>query len=371
MIPEVLWQEPKKMERGGTVYLLCGEQRLANRAQCRWANCDYGTCRRRKKLPFEGNSETMKAVIYDKKGTPDKLILHEVPTPEPNENEVLIQVHSVSANAADYRSMKMGTVPKHKIFGSGIAGRVAKIGKAVTLVKPGDAVLADLADSGFGGFAEYVVVAEKLLVLKPATVSFEEAATLPVAATTALAALRNKVNIRKGQKVLILGSSGGVGTFAVQLAHHFGAEVTAVCSSGNLEQSRSLGADHVIDYTQEDITKTESRYDFIIAINGNYPLLACKRLLSSNGIYVMVGGSFAQIFKAILGGWLLSFGSKKIRFLAAKSNQPDLAFVTKLLAEGKIKAVMESTYPFEKTADAIGYLSKGHAKGKVVINVSP
>ncbi len=311
----------------------------------------------------------MKAVLYDKKATPGKLILQEAPTPEPNEKEVLVQIHSVSINAADYRSMKMGTVPKHKIFGSAIAGKVAKVGKAVTQVKPGDSVLADLADNGFGGLAAYVVVPEKLLVLKPAAVSFEEAATLPVAATTALAALQHKGTLPKGQKVLILGSGGGVGTFAVQLAHHFGAEVTAVCSTQNLEQSRSLGANHLIDYTQEDITKTALRYDLIIAINGNFPLLACKRLLCPNGIYVMVGGSFSQIFKAILGGWLLSFGSKKIRFLAAKSHQQDLAFVTKLLAEGKIRAIIERTYPFDKTAEAIGYLSKGHARGKVVIQV--
>ncbi len=311
----------------------------------------------------------MKAIIYDKKGLPDRLIYQDVDKPIPNDNELLIRVHVVSANAADYRSMKMGMIPKKKIFGSGIAGKVESVGKNIQQFEPGDHVVGDLTDFGFGGFAEYAIAPEKALIHKPENLSSEAAATLPVAATTALKALRDKGAIQKGQKVLIVGSGGGVGTFAVQLARHFGAEVTAVCSTGNIEQSTSLGADFVIDYTKEDFTKKNKYYDLIIAINGNYPLLACRRILKKEGTYVMVGGTLSQISKTLLFGWLLSFGSKKIRSLSAKSDPQDLEFVAKLVAEGKIQPVIEKQYSLAETADAMRYLTEGHAKGKIVINV--
>ena len=311
----------------------------------------------------------MKAVVYTKKGSPEKLIYCDVDKPTPNDNEVLIKVHAVSANAADYRSMKMGIIPKRKIFGADIAGCVESVGKNVTQFKPRDEVLGDLAGYGFGGFAEYVTAPEKALIIKPAKLLFEEAAALPMAALTALQALRDKGNIQKGQKVLIVGSGGGVGTFSIQLSKYFGAVVTGVCSSKNVEQTSYLGADYVIDYTKEDFTKNNMRYDLILAINGNRPLSVYKRILTPNGICLMVGGSLSQIFKSLLFGWLMSFGSKKMRFLAAKSNKNDLEFLVKLLEDGKIKPVIDRRYSLDKTADAMRYLSEGHARGKVVINV--
>ena len=311
----------------------------------------------------------MKAVVYNKKGVPDRLIYCDVEKPVPDDNEVLIKIVAVSANAADYRSMRMGIIPKRRIFGADIAGRVVEAGKNIRQFKPGDEVTGDLASYGFGGFAEYAVSPEKALILKPVKLSFEDAAALPMAALTALQALRNKGNIRKGQKVLISGGGGGVGTFAIQLAKYFGAEVTAVCSTKNVEQSVSLGADYVIDYTREDFTKSKKCYDIILAVNGNRPLSAYRRILNPNGIYVMIGGALPQIFKSLLFGWLMSFGSKKMLSLATKANQKDLEFIVKMAEDGKIKPVIDRRYPLDKTADAIHYLSEGHARGKVVINV--
>jgi NADPH:quinone reductase-like Zn-dependent oxidoreductase len=311
----------------------------------------------------------MKAIVYNKKALPDKLVYCDIEKPIPNDNEVLVRIIAVSVNAADYRSMKMGLIPKKKIFGADIAGRVESVGKNIQQFKSGDEVVGDLANYGFGGFAEYALAPEKLLVHKPAKISFEEAAALPMAAVTALQALRDKGKIHKGHKVLIIGSSGGVGTFTVQLAKYFDATVTAVCSTKNVEQTNSLGADYVIDYTKENFTKSDKFYDIIVAINGNYPLLACKRILNPKGTYVMVGGSLSQVFKSILFGWVMSFGSKKIRFLAAKSSQKDLEFIVTLAKDGKIKPIIDRHFPLDKTAEAIRNLSEGHARGKVVINV--
>jgi len=311
----------------------------------------------------------MKAVVYTKKGSPDKLIYRDVEIPVPNDNEVLTKIHAVSANAADYRSMRMGIIPKNRIFGADIAGVVESVGKNIKQFKPGDEVIGDLSDCGFGGFAEYAVAPEEVLILKPAKILFEEASALPIASITALQALRDKGKVQKGQKVLIVGSGGGVGTFAVQLAKYFGAEVTAVCSTKNVGQTSSLGAKDVIDYTKEDFTKSDRPYDLILAVNGNYPLSAYKRILNPNGIYVMVGGSMMQIFKSIVFGWLLSLGSKKISYLSAKSNQTDLEFIANLVENGNIKPVIDRRYSLDKTADAMRYLGEGHAGGKVVIKV--
>ena len=313
----------------------------------------------------------MKAVVYNKKSYPDKLVYCDIDKPVPNDNEVLIKVHAVSLNAADYRSMKMGLIPKRKIFGADIAGRIESVGKNISLFKPGDEVMGDLASYGFGGLAEYVTAPERALIIKPDQISFEEAATLPMAAMTALQALRDKANIQKGQKVLIVGSAGGVGTFAIQLAKYFEAEVTGVCSSKNVQQTLSLGADYVIDYTKENFTKREKRYNIILGINGNYPLLAYKKILTSNGTYVMVGGSLSQIFKSLLFGWILSLGSKKMKSLAAKANITDLELLAKLLEKGIIKPVIDRRYSLDKTADAMNYLKQGHSTGKVVINIEP
>lgn len=311
----------------------------------------------------------MKAVIYDRKSKPDKLVFCDTDKPAPSDDEVLIKVHSVSLNAADYRSMQMGIIPKRKIFGADIAGRIESAGKNISLFKPGDEVIGDLAGYGFGGLAEYVTAPERALVIKPIKISFEEGAALPMAAVTALQALRDRAGIQKGQTVLIVGSAGGVGTFAIQLARYFGAEVTGVCSSKNVHQTLSLGADHVIDYTKENIAESDKRYDIILGINGNYPLLTYKKLLKANGTYVMVGGSLSQIFKSLLFGWMLSFGSRKMKSLTAKTSIADLKFLFELLGQGVIRPVIDRRYPLEKTAEAVSYLKQGHSTGKVVINI--
>jgi NADPH:quinone reductase-like Zn-dependent oxidoreductase len=313
--------------------------------------------------------EKMKAVLYNKKGSPEKLSLHEIDKPVPNDNEVLIRVHAVSLNAADYRSMKMGIIPKRRIFGADVTGVIESAGKNTSVFKPGDEVMGDLASFGFGGLAGYVTAPERALILKPEKVSFEEAATLPLAGMTALQALRNKGNIQKGQKVLIVGSAGSVGPYAVQLAKYFGAEVTGVCSSKSMSQTLSIGADYVIDYTKEDFLNGNERYDLILGINGNYPLFAYRRTLTSHGRYVMVGGSLSQIFKSLLFGWVLSTGSKKMISLSAKPDKQDLKFLAGLLEKGIIKPVIDRRYTLDKTADAMNYLSQGHSTGKVIITV--
>jgi NADPH:quinone reductase-like Zn-dependent oxidoreductase len=313
--------------------------------------------------------DKMKAVLYNKKASPGKLIFCDIDKPVPKDNEVLIKINTVSLNAADYRSMKMGLIPKRKIFGADISGCVESAGKNITQFKPGDEVMGDLASFGFGGCAEYVTVPEKAVIIKPSKISFEEAATLPMAALTALQALRDKGNIQKGHKVLIVGCAGGVGTFAIQLAKYFETEVTGVCSSKNVQQSDSLGADFVIDYTKEDFSKSNKLYNLILGINGNYPLLAYRKCLATNGIYVMVGGSLPQIFKSLLFGWFFSFGPKKMRSVAAKPNRHDLEFLATLLENGKIKPIIDRRYSLDNTADAMNYLSQGHSTGKVIINI--
>ncbi len=312
----------------------------------------------------------MKAVMYNKKGSPAKFIYCDVEKPSPTDNEVLIKVKATSVNAADYRSMKMGIIPKKKIFGADIAGIVESVGNNIQKFKPGDEVIGSLADNGFGGFAEYVVAPEKVLIQKPAKISFEEAAALPLASVTALQGLRNIGLIQKGHHVLIVGSSGGVGTFAVQLGQYFGGIVTGVCSTKHVEQTKSLGADYVVDYKKEDFTIANRTYDLILAINGNYPLSVYKRMLNPSGIYVSVGGNLSQLFKSILFSWLMSFGSKKMRFLMAKSNQQDMEYIASLVEARHIIPIIDKRYSLVKTADAMSYIAEGHAQGKVLINVN-
>jgi NADPH:quinone reductase-like Zn-dependent oxidoreductase len=313
--------------------------------------------------------EKMKAVIYNKQGSPDKFIYCDVDKPMPDTNEILIKIHAVSLNAADYRAAKLGIIPKKKIFGADISGIIESVGKDVSGFKIGDEVIGCLIHHGYGGLAEYVAVSEKAVIKKPEQLSFEEASTLPVAGITAIQALRNKGNVQKGYKVLIVGCSGSVGTFAVQLAKHFGAVVTGVCSTKNIQQTLSLGADYVIDYTQVDFAKQNMRYDIILGVNGNYPLLSYMKTLAKNGIYVSVGGSLLQVFKSILFGWLLSFGNKKIKFVAARELNSDLKILADLVVNGSIRPVIVRRYPLEKTADAMNYLNPGHSSGKVVINI--
>jgi len=323
----------------------------------------------------------MKAIIRQKYGSPDVLELRETETPTPKDNEVLVKVHAASANAADWRLLR-GTPflvrliaggllkPKNKMLGSDMAGQVEAVGNNVKQFQPGDEVFGDIFGFGHGAFAEYVCVSEDALALKPANVSFEEAAAVPLAALAALQGLREKGQIQSGQKVLIDGASGGVGTFAVQIAKSFGAEVTAVCSKGKLNMVRSIGADHAIDYNQEDFTKSGQRYDLIIAANGYHPILDYRRALSPRGIYVFVGGSMAAVFQTIfLGPWISMIGRKKMKFLSSKPNKEDLVFLKQLLEAGKVKPVIDRRYALSEVAEALRYLEEGHARGKVVISV--
>lgn len=322
----------------------------------------------------------MKAIVATKYGPPDVLNLEEVDKPAPKNNEVLVEVHAASVNAGDWHLLRADPFltrlafgllkPKHKILGADIAGRVEAVGGNVTQFQPGDEVFGDLSGCGFGGFAEYVCASEDALVVKPADTSFEEAAAVPSAAATALQGLREKGRIQQGQKVLINGASGGVGTFAVQIAKSSGAEVTGVCSTSKLEMVRSIGADHVIDYTQEDFTKNGQRYDLILATNGYHPISDYKRTLSPKGTYVMSGGSGAQMFQAMLLGPVISMtGNKKMGNLLKKSNKRDLVVLKDLLEAGQITPVIDRTYPLSEVPEAIEYLEEGHARGKVVITV--
>jgi len=313
----------------------------------------------------------VKAIVFEKVKSSKNLVLREVPKPIPQDHDVLVRIHAASVNALDYRPMQMGIgMPKSRIFGADIVGTVESVGGQVSTFKPGDMVVGDISDNGCGGFAEYVAVAEDALVLKPEVISDELAAAVPVAAVTALQALRDKGDIKPGMNVLIYGAGGGVGTYAVQLASYFGAHVTAVCSARNTELVRSLGASEVIDYKLEDITTSNRHFDRIIAINGHHPLSAYKRILAPDGMLVMVGGSLKQILTALFFGSLLSLvGNRKIRTLAAKPNVRDLEFVLELVASGKLRPVIDRRYPLEETAEAMQYVSEGHAQGKVVITI--
>lgn len=322
----------------------------------------------------------MKAIVYHKYGPPDVLALKEVEKPIPEDNQVLVKIHAASVNYGNLVLLKgepflarlfYGPLkPKYSIPGGDIAGIVEAVGKNVKQYQPGDEVFGDLSRCGWGGFAEYVSVPENALAPKPANLSFEESAAVPMAAVTALQGLRDKGKIQPGQKVLIYGSSGGVGTFAIQIAKSFGAEVTGVCSTRNLDIVRSIGADHAIDYTKEDFTKKTQRYDLILAANGYQPISVYKRSLSPNGNFVMVGGSGAQMFQAMaLGPWISMTGSKKMGNILQKSNQKDLVFMKELLEAGKVKPVIDRSYKLSEVPEAFKYFAEGHAQGKVIITV--
>lgn len=324
----------------------------------------------------------MKAIVYTKYGSPDVLQLMDVEKPAPRENEILIRVHAASLNQYDWhfltadiflvRFMGVGLFkPKNSRLGADVAGRVEAVGKNVTQFRPGDEVFGDLAGHGNGAFAEYAAAPERAFALKPSNLSFEEAAAVPMAAVTALQGLRDEGKIQPGQKVLIHGASGGVGTYALQLAKHFGADVTAVCSTGNLDQARRLGADQVIDYTKEDFTQGAQRYDLILAANGYHPLSDYKRALTPKGIYVMAGGSMRQIFESmLLGPWMSNSGGKTMGGVSARPNPEDLIFLKGLLEAGRIVPVIDRRFPLSETAEALRYLGTGHARGKVVIRVA-
>ena len=316
----------------------------------------------------------MKAIVYTRFGSPDVLQLKEVGKPIPKDTEILIKVRAASANAFEWRHLRadpflirlMGAGllrPKHKILGADVAGQVESVGRKVTQFRPGDDVF---GEGGYGGFAEFVCVDEKRFVLKPANLTYEEAAAVPMAALTALQGLRDKGRIQAKQKVLINGASGGVGTFAVQIAKSFEAEVTGVCSTAKMDLVRSIGADHVIDYTQEDVTKNKQQYDLILDIAAYRSILKYKRILSSRGIYVLAGGSMARIFQLML---LSMTGVKNMKLMVAKIIQKDLLFMIEFMNAGKVKSIIDKRYPLAETAEALRYLEDGHARGKVVITV--
>jgi NADPH:quinone reductase-like Zn-dependent oxidoreductase len=324
----------------------------------------------------------MKAIVCPKYGSPDVLQLQEVAKPAPQDEEVLIRIHAASINSRDWRFMRAKPFfirlvpggflrPKNKILGADLAGRVEATGRLIKQFQPGDEVFGYLPSAtGRGTFAEYVCAKENAITLKPANLTFEQAAAVPLAAMTALQGLRDNGNIQPGQKVLINGASGGVGTFAVQIAKAFGAEVTAVCSTKNLEMVRSIGADHVIDYQKEDFTQNGQQYDLILAVNGYHPISEYLRALSPEGIYVVAGGSMLQLFQAASHGKRISkTGGQKIYVVSQEHNKKDLVFIKELLESGKIMPVIDGCYPLSKTAEAFRYFEKVHTKGKVVISV--
>ena len=317
----------------------------------------------------------MKAIVCHNYGSPDVLRYEDIEKPTAADNEVLIKVRAASVNPLDGFPLLIARVsrrmagllkPKVTRLGADVAGQVEAVGRNVTQFKPGDEVFGVCP----GACAEYACALEDKLALKPANLSFEDAAAVPVAAITALQGLRDKGRIQRGQKVLVDGASGGVGTFAVQIAKSFGAEVTAVCSTRNVDTARSIGADQVIDYTQEDFTKSGQRYDLIIAANAHRSIFDYKRALSPKGIYVMAGGGWAQILQAMLLARLLSLsGSKKMYFFMAKINKTDLVLLKDLLEAGKVVPIIDRRYPLSEVAEALRYVEEGHAQGKVVITL--
>jgi NADPH:quinone reductase-like Zn-dependent oxidoreductase len=322
----------------------------------------------------------MKAIVYQKYGSPDVLELKEVEKPTPRDNEVLIKVHAASVNDWDWgllqgvpfiNRLENGLLKpkKHKILGSDIAGQVEAVGRNVKQIKPGDEVFGDLCQCGWGGFAEYVCAPENALGLKPPSMTFNEAAAIPQAAMLAVQGLRDKGQMQPGQKLLINGAGGGVGTFAVQIAKLQGVEVTGVDSPGKLDMLRSMGFDHVIDYTKEDFTKNGKCYDLILDTKTNRSIFDYTRSLSPNGIYVTVGGSMTRLFQALLlGPWISMISKKKIRIVVLKPNK-DLAYMNELFEAGKVKPVIDGPYKLNEVPEAIRYFGEGNHKGKVIITM--
>jgi NADPH:quinone reductase-like Zn-dependent oxidoreductase len=314
----------------------------------------------------------MKAFVYEKYGPPERLRLAEVDKPTPNDDEVLVKVLAASVNAADWHVMRgkplfsratLGLLrPKHKILGGDVAGQVEAVGSDVTGFKAGDEVYANLLDHGFGGFADYVAVPVGVLASKPADLSFEEAAAVPMAATTALQGLRRHGEPEPTHKVLINGATGGVGSFAVQLAKSSGAEVTAVTSTRNLDLVRSLGADHVVDYTTTDFVASGRRYDRILDTVGNRSVRDLKRALAEGGKAAVTG--FTSVPK-LLGVSLR--GGKDVAQVQAHVTAKDLELLSELIEAGKLRPLIDRRYRFAEVPAAIAYLEHGHARGKVVV----
>jgi len=329
-------------------------------------------------LHWNERGHIVKAAVYRRYGPPDVVKIEDVQKPSPKDNEVLLRVRAASVNPLDAGLMKGKPHSFRLLFGLrkprltrpgvDVAGQVEAVGRNVTRFKPGD----DVFGSCRGAFAEYACTQESKLVIKPANVTFEQAASAPVAALTALQGFRDKGHIQPGQKVLINSAAGGVGTFAVQIAKSFGAEVTGVCSTRNLGLVRSIGADHVIDYTQQNFTESRERYDLIFDCYVNHSLSACRRILNPNGTYVMVGGPakrwtigiLAPVVKALA---LSPFVSQKFVVFIARSSKEDLAITSELMATGRVRPVIDRRYGLSEVPEAIRYLEQRHAQGKVVI----
>ncbi|HEV8338764.1 MAG TPA: NAD(P)-dependent alcohol dehydrogenase [bacterium] len=318
----------------------------------------------------------MKAIVYHEYGPPDVLKLEEIEKPTPKDDEALIKIHAVSLNRSDWETLRgkplyarIGGLlkPRRKILGSDIAGRVEAAGRLHGQFRPGDEVFGDILDR-MGGFAEYVCARGKVMALKPAGMTFEQAATIPQAGVIALQGIRDKGQVQPGHKVLINGAGGGAGMFAVQLAKLDGAEVTGVDNTGKLEFMRSLGADHVIDYTREDFTNNGKQYDLILDLVAARSVFAYIRALRPNGSYFFVGGSVATLFQTLLLGPLIRRTTgKKIRLLVVQPNRKDLVTVTDLCQAGKVAPVIDRRFPLSEVSEALRYLGEGRAKGKVVI----
>lgn len=323
----------------------------------------------------------MMAIVQDSYGSPeDVLRLQNIHRPQVGHDEVLVRVLAASAHSGDWRMVRgqpyllrlMGfglRKPKRQVPGNDLAGRVEAVGKGVTQFRPGDEVFG----WGNGSFAQYASVPQDQLVLKPANLTFEEAATIPISSFTAIQALRDKGQVQAGQKVLIIGASGGVGTFAVQIAKSYGAEVTGVCSTRNVDMVRSIGADHVVDYTREDLVERGENYDLILDMVGNRTLSDCRRALSPNGTLVLVGGTGGRWLGGVdrtLRAVLMSpFISQKLVAFISRENQSDLIALKDLFESGTVKPVIDRTYPLTAIADAIQYLETAHTRGKVAITV--
>ncbi|MDQ5826617.1 MAG: NAD(P)-dependent alcohol dehydrogenase [Chloroflexota bacterium] len=322
----------------------------------------------------------MKAVVRTKYGPPDVLQLQEVEKPTPTDDEVLVKIHAVSLNRSDWEALigkplytRIGGLrkPRYQVLGSDIAGRVEAVGRNVKRFQPGDEVFGDIIWR-LGGFAEYVCAREKYLSLKPAGMTFEEVAAIPQAGVIALQAFRDKGQIQPGQKVLINGAGGGTGTFAVQLAKLYGAEVTGVDNTGKLDFMRSLGADHVIDSTRKDFTRTGEQYDLVLDVVAHRSVFAYPRALRPNGRYFGVGGSVATMLQVLLLGPLIRrFTGKAIRVLIVQPNVRDLDYITGLCETGKIVPVIDRCYPLSEVPEALRYLGEERAKGKIVITMRP
>jgi NADPH:quinone reductase-like Zn-dependent oxidoreductase len=321
----------------------------------------------------------MQAIVYRRYGPPSLLQLAEIARPTPTGNEVLIRVRAACVNPLDWHYLR-GTPygirfmtglrkPKSQQLGMDLAGEVEAVGSQVTQFHPGDAVFG----MGLGAFAEFARAPESSLALKPANVTFEQAASAPIAALTALQGLRDHGHLQPNQNVLINGASGGVGTFAVQIARVLGAEVTGVCSTRNVDMVRTLGADHVVDYTQSDFTQTGDRYDILLDCIGNHPLQACRRVLNPKGFYIGVGAPagkwVAPMDRAFAARVLTRFVSQRLQFMLAKSSQPDLSLIAEWMATGKVVPAIDRTYKLSDVPDAIRYVEEGHARGKVVITL--